>query len=95
MGDAADMAISDVMAMEELREEYHRGKLSDFEAYEAGIIDELGYEAGAFTGTATCKQNKVCRCCGAKNLHWEKKGNKWRLHSTTKIHNCPENPLLD
>ena len=33
-----------VMDFEELREQYHDGLIDDEEAYEAGIIDEQGFE---------------------------------------------------
>lgn len=44
MGDMADVAIQEAEVMEELRYAYHQGRMTEQEAYDAGIIDELGYE---------------------------------------------------
>ena len=44
MGDMADMALDDCMDFEDLRTEYHCGNMSVLDAFDAGIVDELGYE---------------------------------------------------
>ena len=44
MGDMADDFLDDVMDMEDARLDYRTGLMSDEEAYERGIIDELGFE---------------------------------------------------
>lgn len=86
MGDMADMALDDAIFFEELRSDYHRGILPKEEAYQNGIIDELGYEAGPYTGhprTVTCKY------CGQRGLIWgNPNGEGWRLYDYGVIHNC-------
>jgi len=47
MGEMADMALDEVMDMEEMRFEYRSGRMSASEAYDAGIIDEHGAEPHA------------------------------------------------
>jgi hypothetical protein len=44
MCDGADMFLDFVMDEEEARLDYHRGDMTDQEAYDRGLIDELGYE---------------------------------------------------
>lgn len=44
MGDGADMALDAVMSEEEARLDFHSGCMTKNEAYDRGIIDELGYE---------------------------------------------------
>jgi len=44
MGEDADLALEEMEDFEEAREEFRHGQMSDEEAYERGIIDELGYE---------------------------------------------------
>ena len=44
MGDMADMFLDEVMDYEDLRLDYRSGKITDEEAYDLGLIDELGYE---------------------------------------------------
>lgn len=43
MGEMADDFLDEVMDYEEDRLDYIHGNLSDEEAYERGIIDELGF----------------------------------------------------
>lgn len=40
----ADDFLDDVMDMEDRRLDYRTGQMSEEEAYELGIVDELGYE---------------------------------------------------
>jgi len=44
MGDMADDFLEYVEGCEERRLDYHSGRMTDEEAYEAGIIDEYGFE---------------------------------------------------
>lgn len=44
MGEMADFFLDEVMDMEDLRLDWLHGQMTDEEAYEAGIIDELGHE---------------------------------------------------
>jgi hypothetical protein len=89
MDDGADMALEDVMDDEDARLDYRRGDMSDIEAYNRGIIDELGYEI-----TGIGPKPITCRCCGVSGLHWsESKSGKWRLFDDNGIHNCKANPL--
>lgn len=44
MGEMADDFLNDVIDFENQRFAYHLGQMSDEEAYDLGIIDELGFE---------------------------------------------------
>ena len=88
MGDMADAFLEDVELMEDLRLDYRMGKMSTGDAYEAGIIDERGFQPSARTGSA-----KVCRCCGKGGLEWMRSGDRWVLGQGGVIHNCPNRPL--
>lgn len=50
MGEMADMFLEQVEYYEERRSAYRAGEMSDQEAYDEGIIDELGYEIGSGHG---------------------------------------------
>jgi hypothetical protein len=63
MGDMADMALDDVMTMEEFRLDYRLGNLSQGDAYDLGIVDELGYEASP--KTARKYIGNKCPVCGS------------------------------
>ena len=91
MGEMADFYNDQVEEMEYQRGNYRMGLMGDLEAYEQGIIDELGYEAGPYTGRSP--ELKTCRCCHKTGLHWmmTPKG-KWLLtEGNGKAHDCPKN----
>lgn len=44
MGDMADFFLDEVADFEDAIYDYHNGNMSDEEAYDLGIINELGYE---------------------------------------------------
>ena len=44
MGEMADYELEEVMDNEEAILDFHTGHMDDQEAYDKGIIDELGYE---------------------------------------------------
>ncbi len=46
MGDMADFVLEQVQVMEDLRDQYNAGDIEMPDAYELGIIDELGNEIG-------------------------------------------------
>ena len=87
MGDMADFALDQVEYYEDRRHAYRIGEISDAEAYEEGILDELGYEIGSGQRSITCY------CCQQSGLHWEKLKGKWRLFDGNSLHNCPVKPL--
>jgi hypothetical protein len=90
MGDGADMALEQAEQADEMRLDYRMGLLDYAEAYENGIIDELGYEIG--NGRVT---TKTCRCCKTAGLHWDTHKGKWRLFDDKGLHFCPAVPLKD
>jgi len=92
MGDMADFFLEHVEDMEEARFEYRSGSMSDFEAYELGIIDEMGFYIGPKYGK---DRSRVCRCCNKGGLLWGKVGDKFRLFENGVIHRCPANPLAN
>jgi hypothetical protein len=89
MGDMADFALEAVYDDEEYRGEYFSGRMCRQEAYERGIIDELGYEGRPFA------ISKSCRCCGKTGLSWMEHKGKWRLGKNGKLHECSINPLKE
>lgn len=89
MGDMADFALGSVYDAEEYRSDYFSGRMDRQEAYERGIIDELGYEGRPFATT------KTCRCCGKSGLSWIAYKGKWRLGENGKLHICTVNPLKE
>lgn len=92
MGEMADYYLDQMMEEEFQRSEYRQGKMSGIEAYELGIIDELGYEISGLS----VEQPKTCRCCNCKGLYWKKLKGKWRLHDIKgNLHVCSVNPLKD
>lgn len=87
MADGADMAIDDMLTFKEMRLDFRTGYMGVSEAFDAGIVDELGFEAGTSTLL------KTCRCCGEGGLYWKKLEGKWRLFNDKGIHKCPVVPL--
>ena len=71
--------------MEYLRLQYKTGQMSYGEAYELGIIDELGFEES--------RKLKICRCCGKSDLQWGQFKGKWLLFDGDELHDCPIHPL--
>lgn len=82
MGDFADMALSETMDMEDLRFEYRMGGMSDFDAYDHGIIDERGAYLRSTPVTKTCAH------CGVTGLNWKSTPSGWRLASGSVLHTC-------
>jgi hypothetical protein len=84
MGDGADLALSEMMDFDELMVSYHFGSMTHQEAYEHGIIDELGYEIG----TASRKPSGpgACPKCGHK-MHTVK-GKFGRFWGCNKFPEC-------
>lgn len=84
----ADYFLDHVDNEEEMRLDFRTGKMSNSEAYENGLIDELGYEPHAYPPKIL-----ICKYCKKGNLSWSKVDNKWRLFENGKIHKCSVNPL--
>jgi len=61
MGDMADFALEQVDYMENLRFEYRSGHMSDSDAYDHGIIDEMGGYIGPSYGRS--KKPVCCKHC--------------------------------
>lgn len=88
MGDMADYALEQVMDAEEDRFLWRIGRMSDFEAYELGIIDENGADL-THPMFRRRSSTKTCRHCGASGLVWKSVGSKWRLATPDGvIHSC-------
>jgi hypothetical protein len=90
MGDMADFCNEQIEEYENHVADWRCGRMPAHEAYEMGIVDELGY--GALPSTGQIK-TVTCRCCQCSGLTWGKHQGKWRLFSGTAIHACPANPL--
>jgi len=89
MGDMADFELDNVMDMEELRSDWREGKMSYEDAYNEGIIDELGYEDDESVRNHRQK-NVTCNNCGKTRLRWKQVNGKWRLFEKNKPHRCPK-----
>ena len=92
MGEMADFALGEVFDFDEDVQRYRSGQMSDQDAYESGIIDEMGYEPSARTAGGKLK---TCKYCGQTGLNWKKLNGKWRLHKGLLLHHCPVNPLKE
>ena len=75
MGEMADWVNEQVEDEEDLRLEFHVGTLSDQEAFDAGIIDERGYERIGYERILFIKEvgPGACPICGGKT-HLVEKG---------------------
>lgn len=90
MGDMADYALDQVLDMEDHRSTYWAGEMCDGEAYDAGIIDEMGGYNGPSTYTRGTG-NRTCAHCGKTGLHWIHNGTKWRLaEAAGGYHQCEQ-----
>lgn len=90
MGEMADYTLDQVEDFEERRMLFRTGGISIYEAYDEGIVDELGFEPLPSTGS---QKVVTCRCCGVSGLFWKKVEAKWRLFNEQGLHNCKVNPL--
>lgn len=88
MGDMADLELEQVEHYEERRLAYHLGQISDADAFDEGVIDELGYEY-----IPSRQNSQTCYCCKQTGLHWKPYHGKWRLFDNDGIHKCPVKPL--
>lgn len=85
MGEFAGYALQETEEAEWDRFLFRRGEISHAQAYDAGIIDELGYEYSAYRPAKPL----VCKHCGQK-CRWVKTAAGWRTGELTgEIHKCP------
>jgi hypothetical protein len=85
MSEFADYFLEEVENEEEARLNFRTGKLSNEEAYDRGIIDELGFEIGSGL------TYKSCKWCNKSGLHWVETKMGWRLaEQDNKLHTCVE-----
>lgn len=89
MGDMADLALEAVFDDEEVWTDYCIGNITVEEAYERGLVDELGGEIGSEARFIT----RTCRCCGKSGLRWGNMSGKWLLYDGATLHACPAVPL--
>lgn len=89
MGEFADMALSETMDMEDLRFEYRIGKMSIFEAYELGIVDEHGAEPYR-PMFKPARRPTTCKYCLTQAVRWHNTAELgWRLYNKTgELHTC-------
>ena len=87
MGDGADLALEAAFDDDEARFDYRCGVVSEQEAFDRGIIDELGYEY------SYSSSSKTCRCCKKSGLTWGRQNGRWLLFDGAQMHKCPVNPF--
>jgi hypothetical protein len=95
MGDMADLALDYACDDCEEWDEYISGNFSQAEAYDRGLIDELGYEGRGTKGWMTLvgsipsKKPLQCRNCGSKDVEWgQYPSGKWFLFTNGEPHRC-------
>ena len=91
MGDMADYALDETMDAEDDRFLYRIGGMSDADAYNLGIIDELGfYDHKPMFSSTPKATSKTCKHCGKTGLQWkETVVGGWRLAAKNgKLHVC-------
>ena len=91
MADMADFALGDVMDAEDDRFAYIMGDMSDGEAYERGIIDEMGgSNHPPILGRSGESATKQCAHCGVGGLQWVSVDHdRWRLADHDgNLHTC-------
>jgi hypothetical protein len=96
MGEMADFTLDQVMSEEEERGRYFSGHMYFSEAFDMGIIDELGFtysQSGTFVKPNNPMKRIHCRCCGSTDVKWKQVNGKWLLHEGKEIHKCPVKPL--
>lgn len=92
MGEMADYALDETMDAEDDRFLYRIGMMGDGDAYDLGIIDELGfYDHKPMFSTARGPVSKTCKHCGKTGLRWKKTEHSWRLAAATgELHVCEQ-----
>lgn len=97
MGEFADYALRETEAAEWDRYLWRSGAMGDLEAYDLGIIDELGFEnrpsGGSFpvgrSQRSAYRTQHKCTYCGAVGLVWKQTDAGWRLHNASgDAHTC-------
>lgn len=94
MGEFAGYALDEVMDHEDDRLRYKLGQMSLDEAYDLGIIDEMGYQNRPWSGTVSLikairKPTITCKYCGLAGFRWKQTDQgQWRLHEVDKLHEC-------
>ncbi len=89
MGEYADIAIEEMEMYEGLIGDFRNGNMSQNEAYELGIIDELGFELDSIP-VIRVVYRRTCKYCGKKGLKWKKYNKTWRLFDENVTHRCKE-----
>lgn len=90
MGEMADWILDQLMDDEDDRFLYRMGGMSHAEAYDSGIIDELGWYSHQpmVLGKPAMK---TCKHCGKTGLHWKDTGSGWRLATADdELHTCAQ-----
>ena len=88
MGEMADYALDQVMDAEDDRFLYRIGQMSDTEAYDLGIIDELGFYDHKPMFKNRTKQI-CCKFCNDTNVTWKQFSHGWKLVDPNNIiHTC-------
>lgn len=83
MGEMADFYLERAEEEEYDRLRYKRGEMSDFEAFERGIIDERGYLI------EDSMKDRTCKYCKMGSLAWKQLENGWRLVDRKgNVHTC-------
>ena len=89
MSEFADMAIDRGFTELEDLMDYRGGAISDMEAYDRGVIDEMGGEIGNTNYGSYRHRSITCKHCKLTGLHWLNTKDGWRTASNGIVHECP------
>ena len=87
-GEFAGYALDESIDAEGDRWLYRQGVMSDADAYERGIVDQMGrYQHVPMFPRST---GKTCIHCATPGLSWVQTGKGWRLGKGGAVHTCPQ-----
>ena len=92
MGEMADYALEQVWEMEDLYFRHQNGEIDDHDAYDMGLIDEMG-GSNYVPWTSKSRGNpvsKTCGRCGCQHLSWMQVDSKWVLGRNGVQHSCTD-----
>ncbi len=87
MGEMADFSNEYQEETVNQLDRYKSGEMNLDEAYDLGILNEMGIEIN------NGDTSKTCRCCNKSGLTWGQISGKWLLFDNGALHDCLTNKL--